>query len=125
MLIDNTLILSEKQAVLATATSTNVVDQTAAGNAHTHVALVVRVDQTFAGSTAVKIALETSGASDFGTKKEVFSVSLAASALVAGATAVKAVLPAGLLRYIRGYYTVTGEGTAGKLSMFITDAVDM
>ena len=125
MLIDNTLVLSEEQSVLATAASTNVVDQTAAGNAHTHAAFVVRVDQTFAGSTAVKIALETSAASNFGTKKEVFSVSLAASALVAGATVVKAVLPAGLLRYIRGYYTVTGEGTAGKLSLFITDAVDM
>ena len=125
MLIDNTLVLSEEQAVLATAASTHVVDQTAAGNAHGHVALVVRVDQTFAGSTAVKIALETSAASNFGTKKEVFAVSLAASALVAGATVVKTVLPIGLLRYLRGYYTVTGEGTAGKLSMFITDAVDM
>lgn len=125
MLIDNTLVLSEGQAVLATAASTNVVDQGAAGNAHSHAAFIVRVDQTFAGSTAVKVALETSAASNFGTKKEVFAVSLAAADLVAGATVVKAVLPAGLLRYIRGYYTVTGEGTAGKLSLFITDAVDM
>jgi len=125
MLIDNTLVLSEKQSVLSTAASTNVVDQQAAGGAHTHAAFVVRVDETFAGSTAVKIALETSAASNFGTKKEVFATSLAASALVAGATVVKAVLPAGLLRYIRGYYTVTGTGTAGKLSLFITDAVDM
>ena len=125
MLIDKSLILSEEQAVLSSAASTNVVDQQAAGNAHTHAALVVRVDETFAGSTAVKIALETSAASGFGTKKEVFGVSVAASALVAGATVVKTVLPIGLLRYIRGYYTVTGTGTAGKLSMFITDAVDM
>lgn len=125
MLIDNTLILSEEQTVTSTAASTNVVDQTAAGNAHGHVAVVVRVDETFAGSTAVKIALETSAASNFGTKKEVFAVSLATSALTAGATAVKVILPMGLLRYIRGYYTVTGTGTAGKLSMFITDAVDM
>ena len=125
MLIDNSLVLCEEQAVLATAASTNVIDQTAAGNANTHAALIVRVDETFAGSTAVKIALETSAASNFGTKKEVFATSVAASALVAGATVVKVVLPAGLLRYIRGYYTVTGEGTAGKLSMFIADAVDM
>jgi len=125
MLIDNTLILSEKQSVLATAASTNIADQGAAGNAHTHTAFIVRVDETFAGSTSVKIALETSAASNFGTKKEVFAVSLAASALTAGSTVVKAILPAGLLRYIRGYYTVTGEGTAGKLSLFITDAVDM
>ena len=125
MLIDNTLILSEEQAVTATAASTNVVDQKAAGNAHTHAALVVRVDETVAGATAIKIALETSAASNFGTKKEVFGVSLAAAALTAGATVVKVALPLGLLRYIRGYYTVTGTGTAGKLSMFITDAVDM
>jgi len=125
MLIDNSLVLSEEQAILATAASTNVIDQTAAGNANTHTVVVVRVDETFAGSTAVKIALETSAASNFSTKKEVFATSVAASALVAGATVVKVVLPAGLLRYIRGYYTVTGEGTAGKLSMFIADAVDM
>ncbi len=125
MLIDNSLVLSEGQSVLATAASTNVIDQTAAGGAHTHAAFIVRVDQTFAGSTAVKIALETSAASAFGTKKEVFATSVAAADLVAGATVVKAVLPAGLLRYIRGYYTVTGEGTAGKLSMYITEAVDL
>lgn len=125
MLIDKTLILSSEQAVLSTAASTNVVDQTAAGGAHTHAAFVVRVDETFAGSTNVKVALETSAASNFGTKKEVFATSFAASALTQGATLIKAVLPAGLLRYIRGYYTVTGTGTAGKLSMFITEAVDM
>ena len=125
MLIDNTLVLSEKQSVLSTAASTNVVDQHAAGGAHTHAAFVVRVDETFAGSTAVKIALETADASGFGTKKEVFAATIAAADLVAGATVIKAVLPAGLLRYIRGYYTVTGTGTAGKLSLFITDAVDM
>ena len=125
MLLDKSLILSEEQAVLSTAASTNVIDQGAAGNAHTHAALLVRVDQTFAGATAVKIALETSAASNFSTKKEVFGVSVAASALTKGATVVKVVLPIGLLRYIRGYYTVTGTGTAGKLSMFITEAVDM
>lgn len=125
MLIDNTLVLSEEQSVKSTAASTNVVDQQAAGGAHTHAAFIVRVDETFAGSTSVKIALETSAASNFGTKKEVFSTSLAVADLTAGATVIKAALPAGLLRYIRGYYTVTGTGTAGKLSMFITDAVDM
>ena len=125
MLIDNTLVLSEKQSVLSTAASTNVVDQQAAGGAHTHAAFVVRVDETFAGSTAVKIALETAEASGFGTKKEVFAISIPVADLIAGATVIKAVLPAGLLRYIRGYYTVTGTGTAGKLSLFITDAVDM
>lgn len=125
MLIDNTLVLSEKQAVLASAASTHVVDQAAAGNAHTHAAFVVRVDETFAGCTAVKVSLETSDASGFGSKKELFAASFATADLVKGATLVKAVLPKGLLRYIRGYYTVTGTGTAGKLSMFITDAVDM
>ena len=125
MLIDNTLVLSEQQAVTASAASTNVVDQQAAGNAHSHAALVVRVDETFAGATGVKIALETADASGFGTKKEVFSIAPSVASLTKGATVVKAILPAGLLRYIRGYYTITGTGTAGKLSMFITEAVDM
>lgn len=125
MLIDNTLVLSEGQTVLSSAASTHVVDQTAAANVHTHAFLVVRVDETFTGASAVKIALETAAASNFSTKKEVFATSLAVASLTKGATVVKIVLPAGLMRYIRGYYTVTGTGTAGKLSMFITDTVDL
>ena len=59
MLIDTSLILSQEQAVLSSTASTHIIDQGAAGNAHTHAALYVQVDESFAGATAVKIALET------------------------------------------------------------------
>ena len=125
MLIDNTLVLSEKQSVLSSAASTNVVDQQEEGNAHTHAAFVVRVDEDFAGATSVKISLQTASATAFSSPVELFSTTVAVADLKAGKTIVKAVLPAGMLRYLRGYYTVTGTGTAGKLSMFITEVVDL
>lgn len=122
MLLDNTLMLSEEQAVTSSCASTNIIDQQAAGDAHTHAALGVRVDETFAGATGVKIALQTADASNFSSAKELLGVSFTAAELVAGKTLIKAVLPAGAKRYLRGYYTVTGTGTAGKLTMFVTDA---
>ncbi len=125
MLLDNTLVLSEEQTVTSTAASTNIVDQQAEGNAHTHAGFMVRVDQDFAGATSVKISLQTAETSNFSSSKELFSASFAVADLKAGKTLVKAVLPAGMLRYLRGYYTVTGTGTAGKLSMFITEMVDL
>ncbi len=125
MLIDNTLILSDKQTVTSTGPSSQVIDQQAAGSAHTHAGFMVRVDEDFAGSTSVKISLQTADVSTFASVKEVFSATFAVADLKAGNAVIKAVLPAGLLRYIRGYYTVTGTGTAGKLSLFVTDTVDM
>ncbi len=125
MLIDSTLVLSEKQAVTASAASAHTIDQLAAGNAHNHCVVVVYVDETFAGLTDLKISLQTSDTAAFAAPKELCSASFAAADLTKGKGLLKVVLPLGALRYIRGYYTVTGTGTAGKLSMFITDLADM
>lgn len=125
MLIDNSLVLSQEQSVKTSCASENTVDQAAAGQAHTHAAFLVRVDETFAGASAVKISLQTADDAAFASPKELFSASFTAADLKAGKTVLQAVLPQGLLRYLRGYYTVTGSGTAGKLSLFITDPVDM
>ena len=58
MLIDSTLMLSDKQAVTASAASENIIDQTAAGDAHRHAAVVAQADEDFAGLTNLKISLQ-------------------------------------------------------------------
>ena len=55
MLLDQNAVFSEKQAVTATAASTNVVDQGAAGNAVPGgLFAVCRTDEAFAGLTGVE-----------------------------------------------------------------------
>lgn len=125
MLIDSTLVLSDKQAVTASAASDNVIDQLAKGDAHNRCVVIAQIDEDFAGLTDLKISLQTCGVSAFSSSKELFSASFAAADLKKGKTLVKTVLPLGADRYIRGYYTVTGTGTAGKISLFVTDEADM
>ena len=121
MLIDSTLMLSDKQAVTASAASENIIDQTAAGDAHRHAVVVARVDEDFAGLTSLKISLQTADDEAFTSPKELAAATFALADLKAGKALLNTVLPAGALRYIRGYYTASGTGTAGKISLFITD----
>lgn len=121
MLIDSTLMLSDKQAVTASAASENIIDQTAAGDAHRHAAVVAQADEDFAGLSNLKISLQTCADSAFASPVELAAATFALADLKAGNALLKMALPSGALRYIRGYYTVSGTGTAGKISLFITD----
>lgn len=121
MLIDSTLMLSDKQAVTASGASENIIDQTAAGDAHRHAAVVAQTDEDFAGLTNLKISLQTCADSAFASPVELAAATFALADLKAGKALLKMALPSGALRYIRGYYTVSGTGTAGKISLFITD----
>lgn len=125
MLIDSTLVLSEKQAVTASAASEHIIDQLAKGDAHNRLVVIAKADEDFAGLTGLKISLQTAASSSFDSSKELFSASFDLADLKKGKTLVKTVLPLGADRYIRGYYTVTGTGTAGKISLFVTDEADM
>ena len=121
MLIDQLNVLSDAQEVKASAASENIIDQKAKGDAFAAPWLVARVDTAFAGGTAYKIALETANDSSFTGAKVLFEMAVDPDDMVADAVLFKARLPEGTLRYIRGYYTVTGTGTAGKISLFLTD----
>ncbi len=125
MLIDSSLVLSDKQAVTASCASEHTIDQTAAADVHNHLTVVALADEDFAGLTSLKISLQTADDSGFESTKELLSATFEAANLKAGKALLKMVLPAGALRYIRGYYTVSGSGSAGKLSLFITDLADM
>ncbi len=121
MLIDSTLVLSEKQAITTSAVSENTIDQTAAADAHHRLVVVAQVQEDFVGLTSLKISLQTSDSSTFSQINELLGVSFALADLKAGKSLFKMVLPEGALRYIRGYYTVSGMASAGKISLFITD----
>ena len=125
MLIDSTLVLSDKQAITSSAASEHIIDQTAAASAHNHLVVVAQADEDFAGLTSLKISLQTDAQSTFGNAKELLSATFAAADLKAGKALFKTVLPAGALRFIRGYYTVEGSASAGKVSLFVTDLADM
>ncbi len=126
MLLDQNAVLSDAQAVAANAASENVMDLGVAGNAVPGgLFAVCRVDETVAGASAVGVALQTADTEDFATPQELAGASFAAADLTAGKTVFAVAVPAGVKRYVRAYYTVTGSATAGKLSFFLTDAVDM
>ena len=127
MLLDQNSVLSDKQAVTTTAASTNVVDLKAAGNfVPGGMFAVCRVDVHFATLTSLKIALETADNTEFSSAVELASGSFLAAALTANKQLMAIAIPAGVKRYLRAKYTVTGDAaTAGKISFFLTDAVDM
>lgn len=125
MLLDQNAVLSDGQQLTATAASTHVIDMGAAGNAVPGALFAVcRAEETFAGLTKLDVALQTSDTENFATVAVLSSVSLAAADLTAGKVLLAAPVPMGVKRYMRAYYTVTGTGTAGKISFFLTDAVD-
>ena len=76
MLLDQNAVFSEKQAVTATAASTNVVDKGAAGNAVPGgLFAVCRTDEAFAGLTGLKVALQTADDAAFTSAQELVSAS--------------------------------------------------
>ena len=121
MLLDETLVFSEAQAITAEAASTNVVDQGAAGDAYNALWVVVNVKVDFTGATALGVNVETADNASFTGPKVLASVQAPAASLKAGNNIVALRLPAGCKRYIRLKYVPTGSPTAGKVKAFLTD----
>jgi len=126
MLLDQTNIFSDAQALSATGASANTLDLTAAGNAVAGGVFVIgHADVAFAGATQIKVAVQTATDSAFTSPIELASFTLNATALANTKTPLfAAMLPLGLKRYLRVYYTVTGTVTAGKISCFLTDGAE-
>ena len=121
-MLDNTLLLSDKQAVTASAASSNILDL-GGGDVYTPLYFVAKVDVDFATLTSLTISLQTDSASAFSSAETVLTLpAVAAADLTAGKVLCKVALPLGLKKYVRAYYTVTGSNaTAGKVSAFLTD----
>lgn len=133
MILDDTLVLSDAQAVTASAGSTNIIDLGAAGTAFGHAAAVrrdigigteipisVTVDTTFATLTSLAISVQVDDDVAFGSPTTIATgPAIAAATLVAGYKfTFPAELPEGTNEhYLRLFYTVAGSSaTAGKIT---------
>lgn len=126
MLLDQSAILSDKQVLKTTASSANTLDLAAAGNAVPgSLYVVARLDESLKGATGLTVALQTADTADFSNAKELVSVAFGAEHLAGAGELFRLPFPLGAKRYVRAYYTVAGTPSAGKVSCFVTDAVDI
>ena len=120
MIMDEFLVMSDAQAVTASIASTDYIDTLAEGDAITPGArLHVLVNTLFETSDVgtLTIALQTDAATTFDTgPTTLFTTSaLGAASLTAGSVLIDIVVPKGVLRYLRVYYTVANTFTAGNI----------
>jgi hypothetical protein len=133
MILDDTLVLSDAQAITADAASTNIIDLGAAGTAYghsaavrrdvgigTHIPLLLIVTEAFNTLTSLTVIVQVDNDAAFGSPKEVArSAAIPLASLVAGYTfPFPAELPEGTdERYLRLYYDVTGSNpSTGKVT---------
>ena len=134
MILDDTLVLSDSQAITADAASTNIIDLGAAGTAYghsaavrrdvgigNHIPLLVTVTEAFNNLTSMTISLQVDDDAAFGSPKTVATSAaiLLADLDTAGYTfPFPAELPEGTNeRYVRLYYDITGSApTTGKIT---------
>ncbi len=119
MILDADLVFSNKQAVTATAESTNTLDLGAAGDAiGQELTIHVVVDTAFATLTSLTVSLETSANNSTWTTV-LSGPAIARASLTKGASVFCVRVPQGLSRYVRLKYTVGGSNaTAGKVTAF-------
>ncbi len=133
MILDNTLVLSDAQAITGTAASTNIIDIGAAGTSWgassavrrdigigTEIPVALAVTQSFNNLTSLAVSLQVDDDAAFGSPTTVaIGPNVALAGLAAGQLLTfPAELPVGTnKRYIRLLYTVTGAApTTGKLT---------
>ena len=128
MLLDALNRFSDKQAVTATAVSTNVIDLGAERDLAVHSSLEVVVIPCTAtgadltGTATVSVSVETSATEEFTTSKTlVTTAALSADDLNKGAFGIK--LPYGGQRFLRLKYTLAGEEGASLTGLLITSGL--
>ena len=127
MILDNQTLLSNQQAITATAASTNVIDLGPIGNGIVRdigngkpIPILVQVTEAFtaAGAATLTVALQTDDNAGFSSPKTVYTTAVIALAdLKVGRQITLDYIPRGTNeRFMRLYYTVaTGPMTAGKV----------
>lgn len=128
MLLDASLQLAAGQAVTASAATANTIDfgqkTPNLGMGHCPLYAVLTVPVAFAGLTSLRFSLQDSDkeAADFA--DVLAGINLKAVDLTAGAQYVLP-LPVAHKRYLRGYFTVQGTATAGKVDVVIASGIQM
>ncbi len=132
MLLDRTGLLSENQAVTATAASTNVIDLGTPGTPYgatsalrrdigrgEPVPFYVGVTETFNNLTSLTVAIQTDSTAAFSAPTTVFSQTYTAADLVPGVRHINPDwFPVGAnQQFVRMFYTVTGTApTTGRIT---------
>lgn len=137
MILDNKTLLSDKQAIVATGPSTDVLDFGANGVTYNGIALkqraglepipfLIQVVEDFNNLTTLNICIEIDDDSAFGSLKKVAEVTVALADLKAGAQFPFEILPKNIdKRYLRVCYTVVGAApTVGRVTAGVTVGVD-
>lgn len=126
MYVDNNLVMSDAQAVTASAASTKSIDTATAlrdigGGEPIELVVVITTDVAASGgaSTTTFSLQDSADNSTFATVLS--SADIAKASLTAGTEVLRVRLPRGLRRYIQVYYTVsTNNWTSGAVSAFLT-----
>lgn len=124
MIIDKQNLFSEAQAVTASAASTNVIDLGATDskiqpfhNKGGGFMVNAQVVENFNNLTSLKVGLQTANDEAFSSPDTVLETTVVLASLKAGYIFPLSVLPEGMKRYVRLYYTVTGTApTTGKMT---------
>ena len=119
MIRDYNLILSSAQVITdSSAASTYHIDTLAAGDAIAPGAMIeFRVGTAFTAGTSIKFDVQTDSTDGFGSAVTIFSTgAIAETDLTVNKVIARAVLPVGVKRYIRAYYTTVGTHSTGTLS---------
>ena len=119
MILDADLLFSKEQKVTATAEST-AIDLGEAGDAVGQ-ELTIRavITEAFTGLTSMAIKLQT-GDDGSSFTDVLLTPAIPVASLVKGAEVFCVRVPKGLKRYVRLHYDVTGSGTAGKITAFMS-----
>lgn len=135
MILSKNLLLSDDQAITATARSTNVIDLGAPDTPYdaaaalnqdigkgTKVPLLVQVTEDFATLTSLTITVEVSANADLSSSTVLSSTTVAVASLVKGyQLPIDCILTGTNKRYLGTRYTVSGSNaTAGKITAGIT-----
>lgn len=132
---DAELILSDDQALVATADSTNTIDLGAgidhlnsaivlnAGESMRHQFLNVLVTTSFAAATSYQFALQDSADDSSFAATEIITPAIVIATLIAGYVVLRTPIPSNIRRYIKMVYTEAGSTeNAGTVSAWIGPA---
>ncbi len=126
MLFDAKLLMSNAQAITASAASTDIIDRGDSkdvGRAG-DIPLVIQVVEPFNTLTSLTIDLQTDDSSGFGAARSLYQIVVPLADLKLGYQTPVITLPQKTKRYLRVNYTVTGTApTTGKITAGVVAGV--
>lgn len=122
MILDQNLVLSDAQAITATAASTNTIDLSVARDVGPgyELPLLIQVGEAFNNLTSLTVEVQTDDNTSFSSPRSLASQTIPLASLTVGAKSAIQKVPVGTERYVRLNYTVTGTApTTGKVTAAI------